>query len=98
MPLPDYTAEELAELSPAKLTDIIIEDEDRTPRNVIDECAQRGVAMTEYLQQLDEDDFLWSLDDGLDGDGVWWLRLHTVMMLGLIPPARTQRCEDVARV
>ena len=88
MPLPDYTAEELAELSPAKLTDIIIEDEDRVPRNVIDECAQRGVAMTEYLQQLHEDDFLWSLDDGLDDDGVWWLRLHAVMILGLIPSER----------
>ncbi len=88
MPLPTYSEEELAELSPAKLTDLIIEDEDRVPRNAIDECARRGEAMTEYLQQLHEDDFLWSPDEELDNDGVWWLRLHAVMILGLIPSER----------
>lgn len=85
MTLPAYSAEELAEFSPAELIDIIIEDEDRVPRNVIDECARRGEAMTEYLQQLHEDDFLWQLDCD---DGDWWLRLHTVMILGLIPGER----------
>lgn len=80
--LPTYAKEELAELSTSKLIDIIIKDEDRTPRNVIDECARRGEAMTEYLQQLHEDEFLWSPEDN---DGIWWLRLHTTMILGLIP-------------
>ncbi len=83
--LPAYTAEVLAGLSPAELTDIIIEDEDRAPRNVIDECVRRGEAMTEHLRQLHEDDFLWSLYDDLDDGGVWWLRLHAAMILGLIP-------------
>lgn len=86
--LPTYPDEELAGLSPSKLTDILIEDEDRVPRNVIDECARRGDEMAEYLRQLHEDDFLWDIDTAdLDdiADGVWWLRLHAVMILGQIP-------------
>jgi hypothetical protein len=86
--LPAYPDEDLAVLSPAKLADILIEDEDRVPRNVINECARRGDEMTEYLRQLHEDDFLWNLDaDDLEdvADGIWWLRLHAVMILGQIP-------------
>lgn len=79
--LPTYPDQNLAELSPAKLINIIIEDEDRVPRNVIDECARRGDAMTEHLGMLHDDDFLWSPEEN---DGVWWLRLHAVMILGLI--------------
>jgi hypothetical protein len=44
--------------------------------------------MTEYLLQLHEDDFLWNEYDDVPEDiatGKWWLRLHTVMILGLIP-------------
>jgi hypothetical protein len=51
-PLPAYSAEVLANLSPSKLIDIIIENADRVPRNVIDECVLHGDEMTEYLQQL----------------------------------------------
>jgi hypothetical protein len=50
--LPSYPDEELAELSPAKLTDILIDEQDRVPRNVIDACVRSGEAMTEYLQQF----------------------------------------------
>ena len=49
--LPTYYDKDLAEL-----TDILIEDHDRVPRNVIDACARCGDAMTEYLRQLHEDD------------------------------------------
>ena len=80
--LPIYTGEELAGLSPAELIDTVIENEDRVPRNVIDECARRGDEMTAYLSMLHRDDFLWDLDYS---DGVWWLRLHAAMILGLIP-------------
>lgn len=86
--LPTYSDEELALLSPAKLTDLLIEDQDRVPRNLIAECARRGDEMVEYLRQLHEDDFLWNLDDDdLEdvADGIWWLRLHAVMILGQIP-------------
>ena len=80
--IPVYSEEELAELSPFELTDLIIENEDRVPRNVIDECARRGDGMTEHLRQLHEDDFLW---DAEGSDGQWWLRLHAAMILGQIP-------------
>ena len=80
--LPTYPDEDLAELSTAELTDILIEDEDRVPRKVIDECARRGDEMTEYLKTLHEDNYFWLPEEG---DGVWWLRHHAVMILGLIP-------------
>ena len=80
--LPTYPDEELAELSPAKLGVILIENEDRVPRNVIDQCASRGDEMTEYLDILDDDVFLWSDDVS---DGVWWLQHHAACILGLIP-------------
>ena len=83
--LPEYSAEELADLRPAELIDIIIENEDRVPRNVIDECVQRGEAMVEYLQLIHDDGYLWQ-EEGPDGE--WWLRLHTAMILGLIPSER----------
>ena len=86
--LPTYSDEALAELSPAKLTDLLIENEDRVPRNVIDECVRRGVGMTEYLGMLHDDDFLW---DPTQNDGVWWLRLHAAMILGLIPSEQAGR-------
>ncbi len=86
--LPTYPDKVLAELSPSKLTDILIEDQDRVPRNVIDACACSGDEMTAYLRQLHEDDFLWqdNEDDPEEiADGKWWLCLHAAMILGLIP-------------
>ncbi len=80
--LPEYSAAELADLRPAELIDIVIEHADRVPRNVIDECASRGEAMVEYLQLIHDDGYLWQ-EEGSDGE--WWLRLHTAMILGLIP-------------
>ncbi len=80
--LPTYLDEDLAGLSPPELTDILIENEDRAPRNVIDECARRGNEMTEHIGRLHRDGFLWQPDAG---DDVWWLRLHAVMILGLMP-------------
>lgn len=84
--LPAYPDEELAKLSPAELIDIVIEDEDRVPRNVIDKCARRGDEMTEYLGRLHGDDFLWLPEE--EG-GVMWLQYHAVMILGLIPSERS---------
>lgn len=88
MQLHSYSDAELATLSPAKLTDLLIENLDRVPRNVIDACAGRGDAMAEYLRQLHEDDFLWQDNDDDPeeiGEGKWWLHLHAVMILGRIP-------------
>jgi hypothetical protein len=69
--LPIYTGEELAGLSPAELIDTVIENEDRVPRNVIDECAWRGDEMTGYLNMLHRDGFLWDTDYS---DGVWCMQ------------------------
>ncbi len=80
-PLPAYSEAELARLSATQLIDRLIGDEDRVPRNLIDECARRGEAMTECVgRALDEGRF-WN-----DGPtmGEWWLALHAAMILGLI--------------
>ncbi len=40
----------LAAMSLDELMQLMIGDEDRVPRNVVDECASRGAAMVERLQ------------------------------------------------
>lgn len=82
MILPAYTQEELAKLSTVEIINLIIKEADRVPRNVIDECARRGEEMTAHLRQLYDDNLLW-LPEAEEGE--WWLRLHAVMILGLIP-------------
>ena len=79
--LPTYPDEELASLSQAALMALMICDEDRVPRNVIDECARRGDTMLEFLNTLVEDSSDWEYEP----PGEWWLKLHAVMILGLIP-------------
>jgi hypothetical protein len=79
--LPTYPNEDLTALSPSRLSDILIENEDRVPRNVIDECARRGDKMVDELHYLSKD----SLDWIAVSSGEWWLKLHAVMILGLIP-------------
>lgn len=87
-PLPAYANETLAHLSHSGLIDIIIEDADRVPRNVIDECELRGDEMTEYLYRLHTDNFLWSKECV---EGLWWLRLHVVVVLGFLYPSPSGR-------
>lgn len=80
--LPVYSDDYLASLSLFELTDLLIENEDRVPRNVIDACARRGDEMTEHLRRLHETDYLW---DPEGNTGLWWLGVHAPMILGLIP-------------
>ena len=80
--LPAYSEEELAKLDPAVLVALMAGDEDRVPRNVIDACAARGEAMVAQLRGLLEDPRPWT--EGRS-HGEWWLLLHAVMILGLIP-------------
>jgi hypothetical protein len=82
---PASSEDYLAGLSLRELIELLIADEDRVPRNVIDECARRGDAMAEHLDALLRDDHFWRDDAPL---GEWWLRLHAVMILGLIPGER----------
>jgi hypothetical protein len=78
--LPLYPEERLAALEPAALIDLMLADEDRVPRAVIDACARRGDEMAAALQDLAERP--WAEPET---HGAWWLRLHAVMILGLIP-------------
>lgn len=80
--LPHYEAAELIALSEQQLLDLMIKDEDRVPRNVIDECVRRGDAMVATLRALMAHDVDWQID--YHHDGKLWLRLHAVMILGLM--------------
>jgi hypothetical protein len=82
--LPAHADEYLASLDQAGLIDLMIRDEDRVPRNVIDECARRGDTMVEHLSSQVADDADWQTE--LTGE--WWLKLHAAMILGLIPTER----------
>ena len=83
--LPAYDQARLATLDPDHLIALLVRDEDRTPRSVIDECASRGEVMVERLAMLVAPDSRWSEPETI---GEWWLRLHAVMILGLIADAR----------
>jgi len=83
--LPAYSSERLASLGLSELIELMIADEDRVPRDVIDECARRGDEMAQHLGGLLLDDEHWK--EGLS-DGEWWLRLHAVMILGRIASER----------
>jgi len=47
--LPTFEDSVLTNLTPAELIDLILANEDRVPRNVIDACARRGEAMLDVL-------------------------------------------------
>lgn len=80
----DISEVELAILDLPGLIDLLIANEDRVPRNVIDECARRGDKMVEQLSGLVDDGYEWRGEV----PGEWWLNLHAVMILGLIPTER----------
>lgn len=82
--LPQYTPADLAAMTPAALVALLIRDEDRVPRAVIDECARRGDAMLDRLEHPVTDADAWADDVPL---GEWWLRFHAAMILGQIPSA-----------
>ena len=83
--LPQYPSETLCALSTDELVEILVRDEDRVPRNVIDECARRGDGMLDRLADILENGPGWK-DEATTGE--WWLLLHAVMMLGLMPGSR----------
>jgi hypothetical protein len=83
--LPSYTDDHLARLQMTDLLDLMVGDEDRVPRNLIDECARRGETAAVYLAELLANGDFWKPEPAR---GRWWLRLHAVMILGLIPSER----------
>jgi hypothetical protein len=82
-PLPADADEHLASLDADALIELLIADEDRAPRNVIDAAARLGDAMVVALRSR-----LGGPWDDSDTDtgsmGPWWLRLHAAMILGLL--------------
>ena len=80
-PLPEYTDEALAAFTTDQLLELLARDEDRVPRNVIDECARRGDAIVPCLNFVLKQ-YLWNVEMP---EGQWWRLLHAVMILGLIP-------------
>jgi hypothetical protein len=84
-----YQESELRSLAVDELIERLIRDEDRAPRALIDACAARGAEMVEGLAALVAPDRRWNDDHETSGE--WWLRLHAVMILGLIPGERAAR-------
>ncbi len=83
--LPHYETEALAALSAQALVNRLIQDEDRAPRNLIDECASRGDTIIDALREALVSGRAWADESG---SGEWWLLLHAVMILGLMPDER----------
>jgi hypothetical protein len=83
--LPAYSDESLAALGLTEIIALMVGDEDRVPRNLIDECARRGDETLERLSRLVEDK-RGSADEIARGE--WWLSFHAIMIAGLIPTER----------
>jgi hypothetical protein len=77
--------EKLSDTTASELIRLLIRGEDRVERALIDECARRGDAMLDELAATLDKDYYWGDDLG---EGEWWLRLHAVMILGLMPEER----------
>ena len=80
-PLPDYSHESLAALTPDELLELLARDEDRVPRNAIDECIRRGDAFVPHLEHT-LNSYSWQ---NSSAEGPWWRLLHAAMILGAMP-------------
>ena len=80
--LPHHENEALAAMSAPDLIRLLTRDEDRVPRTVIDECTRRGETFVELLRDVLAQGRGWEIERE---DGEWWLLLHAVMILGLMP-------------
>lgn len=76
---PAYSDAYLACLDADALIDLLIVDEDRVPRNVVDVAARLGEPMISALRTR-----LRGAWDAPGHLGEWWLRLHATMILGLM--------------
>jgi hypothetical protein len=86
--MPAFDPDALAALDVDALVGLLVRDEDRAPRGLIDACAERGEAMAERLALLVAPASRWSEPET---NGEWWLRLHAVMILGLMEGERAGR-------
>jgi|GEM_PF-607088 len=80
-PLPAYINDALAAMPAQALLDLLATDEDRVPRNVIEECVRRGDVFVAHLEvMLARHDWY-----GDASPGEWWRLLHAAMILGQMP-------------
>ncbi|MFZ5594128.1 MAG: UPF0149 family protein [Pseudomonadota bacterium] len=79
-------ADKLRELSEQGLMLLIVTQEDRLPRTVVDECVRRGSAMLPLLAEYLENEQNWS-PDAVNPQR--WALLHCIFILGAMddPPA-----------
>ena len=84
-PLPSYSDENLHAMSVPDLMRILARDEDRVPRNVVDEAARRGDEMLDAIADVVDKEYNWGEDQS---DGEWWRLLHAAMILGLMDSER----------
>lgn len=82
--LPVFNNDILSNATTSELIERLVENEDRVPRNVIDECVSRGDAMADALAPWAK-----ATQETDEHPGRWWLRLHAIMILGLIPGERS---------
>jgi len=61
---------------------LLTTQEDRLPREVVNECARRGAAIVPHLRALLNDGHNWG---AAASAGQWWSLLHALMILGAIP-------------
>ena len=83
--LPTYADADLSGLSTAELWQLLIRNEDRVPRNLIDECARRGDEFLDLAAAALESERFWT-DDQTRGEA--WLPVHAAMILGLMSDDR----------
>ena len=83
--LPTYADADLSGLSTAELWQLLIRNEDRVPRNLIDECARRGDEFLDLAAAALESERFWT-DDQTRGEA--WLPVHAAMILGLMSQDR----------
>jgi hypothetical protein len=83
--LPTYADADLSGFSTAELWQLLIRNEDRVPRNLIDECARRGDEFLDLAAAALESERFWS-DDQTRGEA--WLPVHAAMILGLMSQDR----------
>ena len=84
-PLHPYTEEHLSTLATPDLWQLLIRNEDRVSRNMIDECVRRGEETLDLIADMLQKDYYWTDDVGI---GESWLPLHAAMILGLMSSER----------
>ena len=82
LPLPIYSHETLAALSAPDLIALIVRDQNRVTREVIDACVARADEFLPIFETMVNDDRLWQ--DEVIPDTAFWLVFHPLMILGFI--------------